>query len=164
MNDDLDPRGSTVAASVLGDRIRNLTSQLRQERDVQIKATARVLGAAAQIATNHDHLIEQVVEMVETDLNQPNQRLSSAPYTVDRLKQQFKSLKDAKTHFNLKANSWDALVSKLNEPSVVPSQKSISSPDAVTQKLDSIEQELQCLQRNMSQVLNLLTVIMEKLP
>lgn len=161
MSDDLDPIHPT-ATSALGDRIRHLTSQLRQERDVQIKATSRILGSAAQIAVNYDRLIDQVVNMVEADLDQQHPLQPSHPYTGDRLRQQFNSLKDAKTHCNLKANSWNALAAKLNQTSIPPVPKTTSSQDAVTQRLDAIEQELQLLRGDLNQVLNLLTVLIDQ--
>ncbi|MEH2242758.1 hypothetical protein [Nostoc sp.] len=98
----------------LGDQIRNIADRLKQETDVQIKATSRILGAAAQIAENHDRLISEVVDMVESDLNVDKQVSQKHIYTVDILKQQFKTLRDAKAHFNLKVNSWESLVNKLN--------------------------------------------------
>ncbi len=164
MSDDLDPIHPTPVTSALGDRIRNLTSQLRQERDVQIKATSRILGAAAQIAVNHDRLIDQVVEIAEADLDQQSQLQPSEPYTTDRLKQQFKSLKDAKAHFNLKASSWDALAAKLNQTSALPTPPSVSNQDAVIQRLDAIEQELHLLRSDMNQILSLFTGLMNQLP
>ncbi|MBM0745249.1 hypothetical protein JOY44_27645 (plasmid) [Phormidium sp. CLA17] len=164
MSNDSDTIRPTVVTSALGDRIRNLTSQLRQERDVQIKATSRILGAAAQIAVNHDRLIDQVVEMVEDDLDQQTQLKPSAPRTGEQLKQQFKSLKDAKAHFNLKANSWDALAAKLNEASIDSSPKAANAQDSMVQRLAAIEQEIQLLRGDMNQVLNLLSLLVEKLP
>ncbi|MCU0552665.1 MAG: hypothetical protein MUC48_25325 [Leptolyngbya sp. Prado105] len=56
-----------------GDRIRKIADQLKQETSLQIKATSRILAAAAQISENHDRLIEEVVEMVEEDLDQESQ-------------------------------------------------------------------------------------------
>lgn len=165
MSDDLNSIHATPVTSALGDRIRNLTSQLRQERNVQIKATSRILGAAAQMAINHDRLIDQVVEMVEEDLEQQNQFQPGEPYTSDRLKHQFKSLKDAKAHFNLKASSWDALAAKLNAtsaPAKSPS-KNVISQDIVAQRLDAIEQDLQILRGDMNQVLHSLALLIQKL-
>ncbi|MCC5642679.1 hypothetical protein LC607_06890 [Nostoc sp. CHAB 5824] len=98
----------------LGDQIRSIADRLKQETDVQIKATSKILGAAAQIAENHDRLISEVVDMVESDLNLENQVSQKHIYTVDVLKQQFKTLRDAKAHFNLKVSSWESLVNKLN--------------------------------------------------
>ncbi|MEH2264695.1 hypothetical protein [Nostoc sp.] len=98
----------------LGDQIRTIADRLKQETDVQIKATSKILGAAAQIAENHDRLISEVVDMVESDLNLENQVTQKHIYTIDILKQQFKTLRDAKAHFNLKVNSWESLVNKLN--------------------------------------------------
>ncbi|MEH1773399.1 hypothetical protein [Nostoc sp.] len=98
----------------LGDQIRSIADHLKQETDVQIQATSRILGAAAQIAENHDRLINEVVDMVESDLNAEKQVSNKYTYTVDILKQQFKTLRDAKAHFNLKVTSWESLVNKLN--------------------------------------------------
>ncbi|MBN3962470.1 hypothetical protein [Nostoc sp. NMS8] len=101
----------------LGDQIRNIADRLKQETDVQIQATSRILGAAAQIAENHDRLIHEVVDMVESDLNAEKQVNQKHIYTVDILKQQFKTLRNAKAHFNLKVSSWESLVNKLNATS-----------------------------------------------
>lgn len=98
----------------LGDQIRSIADRLKQETDVQIQATSRILGAAAQIAENHDRLINEVVDMVESDLNAEKQVNQKHIYTVDILKQQFKTLRDAKAHFNLKVTSWESLANKLN--------------------------------------------------
>ncbi len=98
----------------LGDQIRSIADRLKEETDVQIKATSRILGAAAQIAENHDQLITEVVDMVESDLDLEKQVSQKHIYTVDILKQQFKTLRDAKAHFNLKVNSWESLINKLN--------------------------------------------------
>lgn len=163
MSEDLESIHPIPVTSALGDRIRTLTSQLRQERDVQIKATSRILGAAAQMAVNHDRLIDQVVEMAETDLDQQSQLPSSEPYTVASLKQRFKSIKEAKAHFNLKASGWDDLVTKLNTPpapATAPVQKGMTQ-EIVAQRLEAVEQELQLLRADMNQVLNLLTVLIE---
>lgn len=101
----------------LGDQIRNIADRLKQETDVQIQATSRILGAAAQIAENHDRLINEVVDMVESDLNAEKHVSNKHTYTVDILKQQFKTLRDAKAHFNLKVSSWESLANKLNAAS-----------------------------------------------
>ncbi|MFN6481015.1 hypothetical protein [Nostoc sp. DedQUE07] len=101
----------------LGDQIRNIADRLKQETDVQITATSRILGAAAQIAENHDRLINEVVDMVESDLNVEKQVYQKHIYTIDFLKQQFKTLRDAKAHFNLKVTSWESLANKLNAAS-----------------------------------------------
>ncbi|MEM8807814.1 MAG: hypothetical protein AAGF01_17480 [Cyanobacteria bacterium P01_G01_bin.38] len=42
---------------------------------------------------------------------------SNSQYTEKTLKDQFKSFKQAKSHFGLKARSWRALADKLNSPS-----------------------------------------------
>ena len=101
----------------LGEQIRSIADRLKQETDVQIQATSRILGAAAQIAENHDRLITEVVDMVESDLNVEKQISQKHIYSVDILKQQFKTLRDAKAHFNLKVTSWESLVNKLNAAS-----------------------------------------------
>ncbi|MCC5606738.1 hypothetical protein LC612_08045 [Nostoc sp. CHAB 5834] len=101
----------------LGDQIRSIADRLKQETDVQIKVTSKILGAAAQIAENHDRLISEVVDMVESDLNLEKQVSQKHLYTIDILKQQFKTLRDAKAYFNLKVSSWESLVNKLNAAS-----------------------------------------------
>jgi hypothetical protein len=155
---------STARTNSLGDRIRDIAQQLRQENSVQIKATARILGAAAQIAQNHDFLIDEVVEMVEEDLDQQAQAQTAQPYTAEQLKKQFKTLKDAKAHFGITASSWAALAAKLNEQPINTDSPAGPSPDAVSQRLDAIEQEIQTLRGDIHQVINLLTLIAKKLP
>ncbi|MBE9105398.1 hypothetical protein IQ229_10730 [Nostoc cf. edaphicum LEGE 07299] len=106
----------------LGDQIRSIADRLKQETDVQIKTTSRILGAAAQIAENHDRLINEVVDMVESDLNAEKQVSQKHTYNVDILKQEFKTLRDAKAYFNLKVSSWESLVNKLNAASTQTSR------------------------------------------
>jgi hypothetical protein len=48
-------------------------------------------------------------------------------YTVEQLKKQFRLLKDAKAHFNLKASSWVTLVEKLNKPTYEQLQEQIKN-------------------------------------
>ncbi|MBD1875189.1 hypothetical protein H6F75_17025 [Nodosilinea sp. FACHB-131] len=154
---------SIISASqpaTLGDRLRNIAQELRQETDTQIKATSRILGAAAQIAQNHDQLISEVVEMVEEDLSRREQSENLTTYKVSDLKQEFKTLKAAKDHFDIKANSWDSLATKLNETSGIPSSSETWIPNTnnsqVLERLDAIELEIKSLQESMEQVLGLL--------
>ncbi|MBH8561156.1 hypothetical protein I8748_03010 [Nostoc sp. CENA67] len=105
----------TQPKAKLGEQIRNIADRLKQETEVQIKATSRILGAAAQISQNHDRLINEVVDMVEEDLNQQTQTYQKDIYTANILKQEFKTLREAKNHFNLKATSWESLANKLND-------------------------------------------------
>lgn len=112
----------------LADRIRDIADKLKLETEVQMQATSRILGAAAQISENHDKIIDEVVEMVEDDLNQQHQNhqrdigntgynniYSEKIYTTESLKQHFKKLREAKEYFQVKANSWESLVKKLNK-------------------------------------------------
>ncbi|MBD2353734.1 hypothetical protein H6G41_03685 [Tolypothrix sp. FACHB-123] len=110
------PTQRTQNKPKLGDQIRSIADRLKQETDVQIKATSRILGAAAQISENYDKLVDEVVDMVEEDLNQQLQITQKYFYTADILKQKFKTLREAKAHFQLKVNSWESLAKKLNEP------------------------------------------------
>ncbi|OLP19838.1 hypothetical protein BST81_03430 [Leptolyngbya sp. 'hensonii'] len=150
----------------LGDKIRGIADQLRQDTEVQIKATSRILGAAAQIAQNHDRLIDEVTEMVEQDLEQEEQAqriakaIGSLPqtYTEETLKQQFKTLNQAKAHFDIKANSWAALAAKLNQ---APAVKSAPSPQQdVLSRLEGIEAEVTELRAQVTQVLTIVTEIL----
>ncbi|MBE9159827.1 hypothetical protein IQ265_23760 [Nodosilinea sp. LEGE 06152] len=154
---------SIVSASqpaTLGDRLRGIAEELRQETDTQIKATSRILGAAAQMAQNHDRLIDEVVEMVEEDLERMESGEGQAPYDVASLQQEFKTLKAAKAHFGIKANGWDALVTKLSQASNIPASAKNRMPNAtqepVLERLSAIEREMVFLRGSMEQVIGLL--------
>jgi hypothetical protein len=128
----------------LGDKIRNIADRLKQETEVQIKATSRILGAAAQISENHDRLINEVVEMVEEDLDKQNQTYQKDIYTVEILKQQFKTLREAKERFKLKATSWESLVNKLNNlslPKIIFENKPILSQTLESNDRKEIESD-----------------------
>lgn len=167
MDSHSDPNVQPLPASGLGDRIRNIANQLRQEGAIQIKATSRILGAAAKLSQNYDSLIDEVVEMVEEDLDQHPPPCLPQPYTVQQLQQQFRKLTDAKAHFGIKATSWQALVDKLNQPTdekpAASQPASFPSPDLVLQRLETIEGEIQTLQQDMKQVLHLLNQLLDKL-
>jgi hypothetical protein len=137
----------------LGDRLRGIAQELREETDTQIKATSRILGAAAMIAQNHDQLIGEVVEMVEEDLDRGQ---SVVTYSVAVLKQQFKTLKAAKAHFGIKANSWDILVARLNEENGYTAGVLDPSQDEVSRRLGEVEAAVKSLQASVDQVLGLL--------
>ncbi|MGB3310240.1 MAG: hypothetical protein WA939_09025 [Nodosilinea sp.] len=152
---------SASRPATLGDRLRGIAEELRQETDTQIKATSRILGAAAQMAQNHDQLIGEVVEMVEEDLSQEQgQRKALATYNASGLKQEFKTLKAAKAHFGVKANGWDALATKLNEANGITASHGtgiLNTPRSeVLERLDAIEREMMSLRGSMEQVLGLL--------
>jgi hypothetical protein len=176
----LDPNRETLA-----DRVRKIADQLKQETALQITATSRILGAAAQISENHDRLIDEVVDMVEEDLDQATLAYCPAIHTVDSLKQQFKTLNDAKSYFGLKANSWSVLVDKLKgastqkEPPTARNQipqlcqenEKSNSPlllgerlgvraddpsDLHSKRLDGIEIELKRMRRDINQILMIL--------
>jgi len=161
MNDDLVPMVQTPRSPSLGDRLRNIASQLRQENEIQIKATARILGAAAQMAQNHDQLIDKVVEIVQEDLAQSQKPTDL--YTVQNLQQQFKTLKAAKAHFQVKASSWATLVEKLNAASATPSPPESPLQSTVVQRLEGIEQEIQTIRQELTQIHQLLAVFLQKL-
>ncbi len=121
--------GENNNGAKLGDKIRNIADRLKQETQVQIKATSRILGAAAQISENHDRLINEVVEMVEEDLEKQTQTYQKDIYTVEIIKQQFKTLREAKKHFKLKATSWESLVNKVNDSfsqNLIPENQALS--------------------------------------
>jgi hypothetical protein len=168
MSNDLAPLVPNSEKSTLANRIRSIASQLRQEDEVQIKATSRILGAAAKLAENHDRLIDEVVEMVEEDLDQQAHAQAhpqQPAYTTKQLQQQFKKLGDAKAHFGIKATSWANLVSKLNEqaqPPTVSSPLLNSSQEAVCQRLEAIEQEMQMMRSDINRAVALLELIVEK--
>lgn len=161
MSDDPAPIMPTSQKLTLGDRIRGIANQLRQESEIQIKATSRILGAAAELVQNHDQLIDEVVEMVEEDLDQQGNSQTSKTYTVEELQNQFKTLKEAKVHFGIKANGWAALAAKLNEQSGNPVSPSPLSQDPVVQRLEAIEQEVQAIRGDVNQILSLLTLALK---
>lgn len=143
----------------LGDRLRGIAQELRQETDTQIKATSQILGAAAMIAQNHDQLIGEVVEMVKEDLDRGQ---SVVTYSVAVLKQQFKTLKTAKAHFGIKANSWDALVARLNAVNSPTANFLDPSPDEVSRRLGEVEAAVKSLQASVDQVLGLLRQMVDR--
>lgn len=139
-----------------GDRVRKIADHLKYESEIQVKATSHILSAAAKIAENHDHLIYEVVEMIEEDINQQNQKYSQHLYTVELLKHEFKTLRKAKAHFNLKANSWIELVKKLN---ATPSFNQLSTESfqaLVIERFDAFESEFKIMRAEINQILSLL--------
>ncbi|MBW4541728.1 MAG: hypothetical protein KME43_21665 [Myxacorys chilensis ATA2-1-KO14] len=144
----------------VGDRIRSIADQLKQETDLQIKVTSRILGAAAQISENHDRLIDEVVEMVEEDFEQPPQVQGVNVFTIEQLKHQFKTLNQAKAHFDVKASNWASLVNKLNQPTPI-SHPEQSGAD-VAHRLDAIESDLKILRTDLNQALTKLDLILQK--
>lgn len=141
------------------EKVRKIADQLKQETDLQIKATSRILGAAAQIANNHDRLIDEVVDMVEEDLIQKESASEVIEYTIEKLKTQFKSLSEAKLHFGVKASSWAALVNKLNgnkSPAQVSNATSQSGIALISERLDTIESEIKVMHLELRQILSLL--------
>jgi hypothetical protein len=101
--------------------------------------------------------------MVEEDLDRREQSEILAPYDVSDLKKEFKTLKAAKAHFGIKANSWEVLATKLNETNriSVHSETGIPNPtqNEVLKRLSAIEQDMKSLQGSMEQVLGLLREI-----
>ena len=146
--------------SNFGDRIRGIADQLKQETHIQIKATSRILGAAAQISENHDRLIDEVSDMVQEDLDQASALVSMKPITTGQLKQQFKTLVQAKTYFDVKASSWVALTEKVNSKTEQPLPSLEKS--SVSQRLEAIDIDLKTLRTDLNQVMSMLAVIAEK--
>ncbi len=145
-------KSTSQRQSSAGDNIRQIADQLKQETNLQIKATSHILGAAAQISKNHDRLIREVVDMVEEDLVQQISVYQTKTYTIDILKQQFKALGEAKAHFGLKANSWATLVNKLNSPLI----HTDLSKNALSKRINAIESEIKIVRAEVSQILFLL--------
>jgi nitrogenase molybdenum-iron protein alpha/beta subunit len=144
----------------IGDQIRKIADQLRDERDLQVKLTSRILGAAAQIAENHDRLIDEVVDMVEEDLEQKNNGCPRNTYTVENLKQRFKTLAAAKSFWGLKSRGWDDLVEKINESSIHKQIIAEQDRTSIPERLDIIEQEIKALRGDVGQILALLQQLM----
>ncbi|NJK59848.1 MAG: hypothetical protein HC918_05795 [Oscillatoriales cyanobacterium SM2_1_8] len=136
----------------MGDRLREVADRLTTEREVQIKATARILGAAAQMAQNHDRLIAEVSDMVQEDLATQTAR------RVAQLQEEFGTLKAAKAHFGGKARSWQDLAAKW--PSAV---EVLALPAAVTEPPPtvSLESQLQELQVQVGQLQGQISVLQQ---
>ncbi|BAZ16657.1 hypothetical protein NIES4071_85350 [Calothrix sp. NIES-4071] len=132
----------------LGDKIRNIADKLKQETEIQKKATSRILGAAAQISANHEQLIDEVVDMVSEDLDLQTQASKSHIYTVEILKQKFKTLREAKDNFKLKVNSWESLANKLNETSSQKLEHESKPQSNQVLKINNI-QKPKCQQSNL---------------
>ena len=154
--------GENNNGAKLGDKIRNIADRLKQETQVQIKATSRILGAAAQISENHDRLINEVVEMVEEDLEKQTQTYQKDIYTVEIIKQQFKTLREAKKHFKLKATSWESLVNKVNDSfsqNLIPENQALSDrilESKNTRQIESDRKNIQglavCLESDVAEI------------
>jgi hypothetical protein len=137
----------------LGDQVRNIAKQLQKEKNLQIKSTSQILGAAAQISKNHDQLIDEVVQMAEEDLIQQSQ---SNTYNVEILKKKFGTLGEAKAHFELKANSWKNLAKKLNFLSIHSTLATDNADPSILKRLNSIEGEIKAMHVEISQILAIL--------
>lgn len=153
--------------SKLGDRLRNIAQQLRSEDQIQIQATSRILSAAAKLAENQDRLIDEVVDMVETDLANAS---TGQHCNVEDLKASFKTLAKAKAHFQLKANTWAGLADKINQqnlwrsspsPAIAPSSSPPESDLMV--RMERFEQELRQMREEMGQMLQILQEIRDRL-
>lgn len=152
----------TQGKQKLGDRVRTIADRLKQETEVQIKATSRILGAAAQIVENHDRLIDEVVDMVEEDIDQGTHAQPTNIYTVDLFKQQFKTLREAKARFGIKASSWVEFVHKVNNLSIPNQLSSEQSQISVTERLDLIESELKIMRNQLGEISSLLKQLLDR--
>jgi predicted transcriptional regulator len=162
MSQELVPISSTQHTRTLGERVRKIADKLREETDLQIKVTSRILGAAAKISENHEHLIDEVVDMVEDDLAQNVDTYTTNTYTVEALKKKFKTLGEAKQYFDLKANSWLALAEKLNRYSNQQIMSAEIPKMLIIERLDVIENELKVLRLETSQILALVQQLIFK--
>jgi hypothetical protein len=176
-----------------GDRIRKIADRLKQETSVQIKATSRILAAAAQISQNHDRLIEEVVEMVEEDLEQqvqaarsPGEQDSSALMVKSESPLSSPRTRDLGGRSCSKGNKEKITVESLKQQfkkldqakahfglkatswarlADKLNQKALPNSDElpVSLRLDKIEAELETLRTDVNQALNLLALMLEKL-
>jgi hypothetical protein len=138
---------------LLGDEIRKVADQLQKEKNLQIKSTSQILGAAAQISENYDQLINEVVQIVEEDLTQQSQVKT---YSVEILKKKFGTLGEAKAHFKLKANSWKNLAKKLDFLSSHSTLPTDNADASILKRLNLIEGEIKAMHAEIRQILVLL--------
>jgi ABC-type phosphate transport system auxiliary subunit len=159
MSQELTPALEPKRKGTLGEQVRKIADQLQQDTELQIKATSRILGAAAQISENHVQLIREVVDMVEEDLDNQACVYQTINFTVDTLKQQFRTLNEAKYYFGLKANSWAALANKLNNLSTQDSMPIDYDKNSISKRFDVIEGEIRAMRSEISQILFLLKLL-----
>lgn len=146
----------TKSTETLGEKLRKIADQLKEESDLQIRVTSRILGASAQIAENQDRLIDEVADMIEEDLHLKNNEHLINTYTVESLKKQFRTLVEATSHFGLKTNKWADLVSKLNNSSEQNETSAKHIKTSTPDRLETIENEIRILRTQTSQILVLL--------
>ena len=72
---------------------------------------------------------------------------SQNQYTLEKIKERFKTLKDAKIAFNIKARSWLALVDKLNAPSYEQLKQQLAH---VLKENEQLRQENEILKKSIS--------------
>lgn len=140
----------------MGDRVRNIADQLQQETQIQVKATARILGAAAQIVENHDRLVNEVTTMVNQDLDLLQSVNQSPKHTIENLKKSYKTLKNAKEILGLKAKSWNELLEKINTQSVTHNDKTLSLDSQLIEfsdRLNIVEKEIQLMRSDLKSIL-----------
>ncbi|WP_107666526.1 hypothetical protein [Cyanothece sp. BG0011] len=149
--------------SSISETIRTIADQLQQETKIQIKATSHILAAAAQIAENHDQLIDEVVDVVMEDLDKESPE-TQIVYTINDLKQQYQKLRNAKSALGIKANSWQSLVDKLNSKVKLENQNnSISEPSLsnLSQRLLRIENEIKMIHLEINSLVVLVNQIID---
>jgi hypothetical protein len=135
----------------VGDEIRKVANRLQEEQILQIKATSQILGAAAQISKNHDQLIDEVVQVIEEDLIQSSQKETC---TIEILKKKFRTLREAKLYFGLKARSWENLAQAIND---MPSYSALLGDNfnvSILKRLDLIEEEIQAIHAEIRKILS----------
>lgn len=138
----------------VGNEIRKIANRLQEEQILQIKATSQILGAAAQISKNHDQLIDEVVQVIEENLIQSSRK---DVCTIEIIKKKFRTLREAKLYFGLKARSWENLVQSLN---TMPNNSNFfgnSINASIIKRLDLMEEEIQIIHAEIRQILSLLT-------
>lgn len=143
----------------IGNKVRQLAEKIERETQIQIKATSRILGAAAQMSENHDRLINEVVDMVKEDLEEETQSTQTTFYTVDSLKQKYKTLNQAKAHFGIKANSWASFTDKLNQRHHSKKNQNNLYKSLVLERFDLLEKEIKKIKVDMNRILSLLNQI-----
>lgn len=75
----------------------------------------------------------------------------AAKYTVEKLKSQYKSLKDAKAALNIKARGWTALVEKLNAPNYEQLKEQVAQ---LIQENEDLRKENEILRQSVSRTEN----------
>ena len=148
------PQKKSIAKAV-----REIADNLKNETNIQVKATSKILSNAAKIAVNQDQLIDEIVDVVIEDLDTVQQTKESRLYIIGLLKKKYGTFHNAKSHLGVKARSWSALINKLNNQSIIENRNNNETKLSLNERLSSIETEIENINYRVDQLFVLLKQI-----